>query len=226
MNKNTDLKEQRKLTASNARREIVLSAARTIFFEQGFEGASMREIAKQAGYTPGAIYHYFKSKEEVYAALLGESLARLNERVTFETSLSLSKPKSKSANKYEEQLRKGIRAFFDFYYENPRDLDLGFYLFKGMQPRGLTPELNKHLNNELQRSLFVAQSAIESMGATKKQALKEITACFAHIVGILLLNHTGRVKMFQQKTIELLDDYIDNLVARTQPTRKKNSKSS
>lgn len=221
MNKNNDLKEQRKLTASNARREIVLNAARTTFFEQGFEGASMREIAKQAGYTPGAIYHYFKSKEEVYAALLGESLARLNERVTFETTLTLSSSRGKPGNKNEEQLRKGIRAFFDFYYENPRDLDLGFYLFKGMQPRGLTPELNKHLNNELQRSLSVAQNAIENMGASKKQALKEITACFAHIVGILLMNHTGRVKMFQQKTTELLEDYIDNLVTRIQLISKK-----
>jgi AcrR family transcriptional regulator len=35
----------------------------------------MREIARRAGYTPGAIYSYFASREEVYAALLGESLA-------------------------------------------------------------------------------------------------------------------------------------------------------
>jgi hypothetical protein len=37
----------------------------------------------------------------------------------------------------------------------------------------------------------------------------------------LLMNHTGRVKMFQQKTTELLDDYIDNLVTRIQLISKK-----
>ena len=59
-----------------ARRAILLDAARAAFFELGLEKTSIREIAKRAGYTPGAIYSYFASKEEVYAALLGESLNR------------------------------------------------------------------------------------------------------------------------------------------------------
>ena len=50
----------------------MLDAARTVFAEAGIEGASIREIAKKAGYTPGAIYSYFESKEAIYAALLVE----------------------------------------------------------------------------------------------------------------------------------------------------------
>ncbi|MFM9915736.1 MAG: TetR/AcrR family transcriptional regulator, partial [Rhizobacter sp.] len=68
----------RKQAVTDVRRSMVLAAARSAFLELGLEGASLREIAKRAGYTPGAIYSYFSSKEEVYAALLGESLERLN----------------------------------------------------------------------------------------------------------------------------------------------------
>jgi AcrR family transcriptional regulator len=45
------------------------------------EGASIRVIAKRAGYTAGAIYSYFDSKEAIYAALLRESLERLQQAV-------------------------------------------------------------------------------------------------------------------------------------------------
>ena len=66
---------------TDVRRQSVLDAARSAFFELGMEKASMREIAQRAGYTVGAIYSYFASKEEVYGALLAESLERLNARV-------------------------------------------------------------------------------------------------------------------------------------------------
>ena len=72
----------RKQAVTGVRRSLVLDAARSAFIELGLEGASLREIAKRAGYTPGAIYSYFASKEEVYGALLAESLERLNERVS------------------------------------------------------------------------------------------------------------------------------------------------
>ena len=49
-------KLQRRQTLSDARRALVLDAARAVFSEAGIEGASIREIARRAGYTPGAIY--------------------------------------------------------------------------------------------------------------------------------------------------------------------------
>src|SRR6476469_244175 len=73
-----DARGTRQRAVADARRSLVLDAARGAFLELGLDGASMREIARRAGYTPGAIYSYYASKEEMYGALLGESLARLN----------------------------------------------------------------------------------------------------------------------------------------------------
>jgi len=126
------------------RRSSVLAAARSAFLELGLEGASLREIARRAGYTPGALYSYFQNKEEVYGALLGESLERLN---AFVDAAAVG------ARTAQDQVRQAATAFFDFYRENPRDLDLGFYLFHGMQPRGLTPALNERLNARLRDAL-------------------------------------------------------------------------
>ncbi len=40
------------------------------FLEKGFRGASLREIVKKAGVTTGAFYGYYKSKEELFSALV------------------------------------------------------------------------------------------------------------------------------------------------------------
>src|SRR4051812_3702955 len=76
-----EARHRRQQAMSETRRALVLDAARAVFEEHGLEGASIREIARRAGYTAGAIYSYFDSKEAIYGALLGESLDRLNRAV-------------------------------------------------------------------------------------------------------------------------------------------------
>ena len=46
----------------------ILKAARAVFAERGYEGASMREIADQAGVNPALLQHYFGGKEKLFGA--------------------------------------------------------------------------------------------------------------------------------------------------------------
>jgi AcrR family transcriptional regulator len=198
-------KLQRQQTLTDARRALVLDAARSVFSEAGIEGASIREIAKRAGYTPGAIYSYFESKEAVYAALLDESLTRLQAAVA-DARVFKAKP--------EKTLLSKALAWFDFYAANPRDLDLGFYLVHGMRPRGLTSELDHELNDRLYDALRPCEDALLAMGLDAKRALRENTALFAQGVGLLLMQHTGRIRMFRQSAELLFRTYVAQLVAR------------
>jgi AcrR family transcriptional regulator len=47
------------------RREDLLRAALRVFAERGVEGASMREVANEAGVVPGLLHHYFGRKEQL-----------------------------------------------------------------------------------------------------------------------------------------------------------------
>src|SRR3546814_7474475 len=76
-----DPRQLRQRALADVRRELVLAAARSAFFELGMEKNNIREVAQRAGYKPGAIYSYFASKEDLYGALLEESLDRLNTSV-------------------------------------------------------------------------------------------------------------------------------------------------
>ena len=145
----------RQQAMSQTRRALVLDAARAVFEEHGIEGASIREIARRAGYTPGAIYSYFESKEAIYGALLAESLDRLN------TAVSAAQPEDASAAAF---LKAKALGWFGFYAANPRELDLGFYLVHGLAPRGLTSELNQRLNARLHEALAPCEQALLAMG--------------------------------------------------------------
>lgn len=191
---------------ADARRDHILAAARETFFALGLEGASLREIARRAGYTPGAIYSYFPSKEEIYATLLAESLERLNAHVAAALPAIPDAP--------ADALHAGALAFFGFYRDNPRDLDLGFYLFQGMRPRGLTPEWNERLNARLHDALLPQERALAALGLSAVEALTEVTALFAHIAGLLLLDHTGRIRMFGRDADLLCRRYLDDLIGR------------
>ena len=113
-----------------------------------------------------------------------------------------------------DTVRATATAFFDFYRENPLDLDLGFYLFHGMQPRGLTPALNEPLNRRLRDALAPTRDGLTALGLASDDAQIEVTALFAHIVGLLLLSHTGRIRMFHQASPALFERYLDALLAR------------
>jgi AcrR family transcriptional regulator len=70
--------QDRKQQERQARRRRIQSAAREVFAERGYAKASIEHIAKQAGLSVGAIYLYFRSKEDLYVSLLEETLAHLD----------------------------------------------------------------------------------------------------------------------------------------------------
>ena len=52
----------------------ILDAAAPLFVERGYQGVSMREIGEAVGITKAALYYHFKDKEELFMAILRESL--------------------------------------------------------------------------------------------------------------------------------------------------------
>jgi len=116
-------------------------------------------------------------------------------------------------------LQRGRRAWLAFHAANPREPDLGFSLVHGLAPRGLTSDLDQRLNARLYDALAPAEEALLAMGLDAGSARRENTALFAHGVGLLLLlQHTGRIRMFRQDAADLFSHYLAVLVARTAAT--------
>jgi AcrR family transcriptional regulator len=65
---------------SDKRRQIV-DGARAVFLTQGFDAASMGEIARKAGVSKGTLYVYFDSKESLFQAIVAEQCHAQAEQV-------------------------------------------------------------------------------------------------------------------------------------------------
>ena len=62
---------------SEFRRAAILDAARTVFARNGFTGAIMDAIASEAGIAKGTVYLYFRSKTDIYKAVLAHDMKAL-----------------------------------------------------------------------------------------------------------------------------------------------------
>ncbi|GIH06609.1 putative transcriptional regulator, TetR family protein [Rhizocola hellebori] len=63
---------------ANRRRQI-LDAARTCFLRNGFHATSMQDVIAEAGLSVGAVYRYFKSKNEIVTAIAEEVVGGVDE---------------------------------------------------------------------------------------------------------------------------------------------------
>jgi TetR/AcrR family transcriptional regulator, repressor for uid operon len=63
-----------------ARREHILDAAQRCFARTGFHATTMQDICKEASVSPGALYVYFASKEDLIAGLCERDRAEFAER--------------------------------------------------------------------------------------------------------------------------------------------------
>lgn len=198
--------ESRREANRKFRRDAVLAAAQRVFSEAGLEGATIRAIAQAAGYTPGAVYSYYPTKEAIYADILAHSLAALRDAVV---------SRMDAAKEDEPRLREALRAFYEFYRRHPQDLELGLYLFHGMRPAGLGHELDRQLNSRLIAVLQKIATAMALFGRLDPLAAhRETVAAICHVFGVLLMANTGRLKILDSDPDALIEHYLDGLGAR------------
>jgi len=87
-------------------RKQLLEAASRVFARSGYQGASMSEIAAEAGLSKGALYWNFTSKEDLFFALLDELDGHLRALITASTSAPVDE-------EIQGELSRGLSAVLD-----------------------------------------------------------------------------------------------------------------
>jgi TetR/AcrR family transcriptional regulator, cholesterol catabolism regulator len=87
--------------AQERRREILVGAARA-FAHGGYDATNMDQIARECGLAKGHIYHYFRSKEEIFTEIRADGVERLIEKLAAIVDGAQDDP--------VQALRKGVAA--------------------------------------------------------------------------------------------------------------------
>jgi len=86
-------------------RQSILDAARIVFAELGYGETTVRDIIRRTGLASGTFYNYFKSKEEVFQALMDASALRMRPRIRAERI---------RAGTFEQFVSGTFKAYFDY----------------------------------------------------------------------------------------------------------------
>ncbi|MGY8781818.1 MAG: TetR/AcrR family transcriptional regulator [Fidelibacterota bacterium] len=127
---------ERQLEERQMRKDRILEGALKVFKEKGLEGAKMDEIANSAGFGKATLYYYFKSKEDVFSAILNEGWIKIWESLE-PVIASEESPRKTFVNllmKIAEnaQRRPGL---FEFLFNAPKAVKLEEQLWKEYQNR-------------------------------------------------------------------------------------------
>lgn len=89
-------------------RAKLIGSARAVFEEKGYLPSSVADIVKHAGVAHGTFYHYFKSREDVFAVIAQEAEDRLHEAGEAGWNANPDQPAA-------DRIRARLSAFFEAY---------------------------------------------------------------------------------------------------------------
>lgn len=110
---------ERRQREAEDRKQAILRAAQRLFWQKGYAGASIPQIAREAELAPGTIYLYFPSKEALYVELLMEGYQILHDRLTAEARHPVAP---------QEQAARLLDVFLNFAREYPEYYEIIFFL--------------------------------------------------------------------------------------------------
>jgi AcrR family transcriptional regulator len=193
----------RRQERSEATRGRLIRAAEKIFARDGFEAAKLEEIAAEAGYTRGAFYANFESKEDLFLALLeGETSRRID------TVEGLMKRVRHPGDK--------LKVFREFFLTISQDrrwslLSLEFKLFAVRHPeaKARLAAMNRRL---MKPRIGILRDIVQSSGRRLPASPGAVAMSLSAATNALALEHMlDRGIMPEPELKILLANYFDSL---------------
>jgi AcrR family transcriptional regulator len=179
--KATSHRLSRKEREHQIRRGEILRAATRLFGTKGYHSTTMNEIAKEAEFSTGSLYNFFKNKEELYFSLLYEKIEELSRLV----DITRDMPGGARA-KFE----RAVEITLD-YFEKEKDFFRVFAVhrdsFIEASLRGdFAQQIREKIMRDIENMVSVAQEGIEA-GEFRPFSAQEIAMTFTAIIHSFLV---------------------------------------
>jgi AcrR family transcriptional regulator len=127
--------QERKEREKEQRKEEIINAAQKVFFEKGLQSATVDEIAESAELSKGTIYLYYKSKEDLYLAVLMRGMQLMYDMFV---------EKLRTVPETLKALLSLVQVYVDFFREHRNY----FRMFQFLQ----TPQFHKQVSDEMKEA--------------------------------------------------------------------------
>ena len=144
--------ERRREREKELRRSAILRSARREFFEKGFRSVTVESIARRAELSKGAIYLYFKSKEEIYAQILLRDIDKFHDRVKtlLDPSMSAS-----------ENLRRFAEVYASFFISDRELFRIFMNFMIQHNPVNFTPKISENIVKSTNQTVVIIEQILQ-----------------------------------------------------------------
>lgn len=153
-------------------REAILASARELFAEKGYDGASLRAIARDAGVDPALVHHFFGNKEGVFIAAM---------RLPVDPGRLLPVIMAAPRERLGETM---VRTFLEIWSDADRRAPL-----LAMLRSAMTNERAAAMMRE-----FVSAALFTRAGAAADVPVVNVQSAAGHLIGVMLLRYVLRVE--------------------------------
>lgn len=154
--------KERREKEKELRKGHILDTAKMLLLERGLKATSINQIARQAELSVGAIYFYFKDKEDLFAALQLEGLTLLSQAVA-EAIDDTCPP--------EEKIRRIMMAYLCFSQEYKNYFDIINYFLSSPETL-FSAEMKDRIDQRGNDSILILRGAISE--GMEKGLFKEL----------------------------------------------------
>ncbi|MFH1976607.1 MAG: TetR/AcrR family transcriptional regulator [Pseudomonadota bacterium] len=200
------LKERREREKEERRKQI-LDAAKALLFEKGLNATSMNQIAKKAEIGVATIYFYYKSKEDLFAALQVEGLNLLY--------FKLEKACEKESDP-AKKLKTAAQVFLRFSRENKNYFDIINY-FLSAPDQIFTPDLkgqiDRHGNIIIEIVEKYIKEGIESRIFKRIDSRRHSVLFWATLYGLTHFKKLKNTVLKGDTFLNLFDYGVDNFIS-------------
>lgn len=168
----------RKANQPELTREMIMNAARDLFTEKGYQQVSMRQIAKELGYSHGSIYYHFQNKAELFSALVDDHFKLLEAR--------LSEIINDDINE-NDKLQKILLGYIEFGLTHQSHYEIMF-LTKDKEVRYYINQSPNEVYQKFSASMYTLSK--------QKLQIKEIWSIFLSIHGFVT-HYLGHIVSFE-----------------------------
>ncbi|HOD35880.1 MAG TPA: TetR/AcrR family transcriptional regulator [Syntrophales bacterium] len=180
---------ERRQGEKESRVQQILDSAAAVFYEKGFEAATIEDIAARAEISKAAIYLYFKSKEDLYYGLVGPALDRLSSRLVRIAGDGRLDP--------EIKIKKMVDATHDFCDKDPDTCHLVSRYNAAEFPKLLSRKKLDHLTGLMRSNLYQLERAIADV--VQKGKFRRVDS---RITSIIIWNAFMGIVQFQENRME------------------------
>jgi AcrR family transcriptional regulator len=173
-----DPKESRQQAIREAKKGLILDAARRVFSERGFHHTGIEEIAREAGFSKPSLYNYYKDKEDIFLHLALREIDTLLQKMAQRRDDTVH-----VRNSIEGLIRAVFETFGDHFYFM---LTMSHFPMATLCHHDSAAQLHKEFTSRLNQLLH-AFTAVIANGREKGEIATEVSDenCARYISGMI-----------------------------------------